>query len=147
MANEPEVPARTVRLLRAIGIEPVPVHELCCGGPVFNAGMGDLFAENADGFIEDLREKGIRRLVLSCPGCLNIIKNNFDPGFFAEHFIKDMGIALDEAKRMGLSLPGLALAHQLYLALQAQGCGRNGTHALQLALASLSNIDWKGRNS
>jgi 3-hydroxyisobutyrate dehydrogenase len=74
-----------------------------------------------------------------------IIDNNFDPGFFVEHFIKDMGIALDEAKRMGLSLPGLALSHQLYLALQAQGHGRDGTHALQLALASLANVDWKGR--
>jgi 3-hydroxyisobutyrate dehydrogenase len=74
-----------------------------------------------------------------------IIQNNFDPGFFVEHFIKDMGIALDEARNLGLSLPGLALAHQLYLALQAQGHGRKGTHALQLALASLANIDWKNR--
>lgn len=74
-----------------------------------------------------------------------IIDNNFDPGFFVEHFIKDMGIALTEAKRLGLSLPGLALGHQLYLALQAQGHGRDGTHALQLALASLSGIDWKER--
>lgn len=74
-----------------------------------------------------------------------IMDNNFDPGFFVEHFIKDMSIALAEAKRMGLSLPGLALAHQLYLALQAQGHGRDGTHALQLALASLSAVDWKGR--
>lgn len=74
-----------------------------------------------------------------------IINNNFDPGFFVEHFIKDMGIALDEAKRMGLSLPGLALAHQLYLAVQAQGHGRDGTHALQLALARLADVDWKNR--
>ena len=74
-----------------------------------------------------------------------IIDNNFDPGFFVEHFIKDMGIALDEANRMRLSLPGLALAKQLYLALQAQGHGRDGTHALQLALASLSGVDWMGR--
>ncbi|MDA0588843.1 MAG: NAD(P)-dependent oxidoreductase [Planctomycetota bacterium] len=74
-----------------------------------------------------------------------IMDNNFDPGFFVEHFIKDMGIALDEGKKMGLSLPGLALAHQLYLALQAQGHGRDGTHALELALASLSGIDWKNR--
>ena len=74
-----------------------------------------------------------------------IIDNNFDPGFFVEHFIKDMGIALDEANRMGLALPGLALAKQLYLALQAQGHGRDGTHALQLALASLSGQDWKSR--
>ncbi len=74
-----------------------------------------------------------------------IIDNNFDPGFFVEHFIKDMSIALAEAKQLGLSLPGLALAHQLYLALQAQGHGRDGTHALQLALASLANVDWKNR--
>ncbi len=74
-----------------------------------------------------------------------VIDNNFDPGFFVEHFIKDMSIALAESKRMGLSMPGLALAHQLYLALQAQGHGRDGSHALELALASLSGIDWLGR--
>ncbi|MCA9022643.1 MAG: NAD(P)-dependent oxidoreductase, partial [Planctomycetaceae bacterium] len=31
-----------------------------------------------------------------------IMDNNFDPGFFVEHFIKDMGIALAESRRMGL---------------------------------------------
>jgi len=74
-----------------------------------------------------------------------MIGNNFDPGFFVEHFIKDMGIAIQEANRMSLSLPGLALAHQLYVALQAQGGGRKGTHALQLAMARLSDIDWERR--
>jgi 3-hydroxyisobutyrate dehydrogenase len=74
-----------------------------------------------------------------------IIDGNFDPGFFVEHFIKDMGIALAESKRMGLSMPGLALAHQLYLALAAQGHSRDGTHALELALASMSGVDWKRR--
>jgi 3-hydroxyisobutyrate dehydrogenase len=74
-----------------------------------------------------------------------IIANNFDPGFFVEHFIKDMGIALDEAKRMNLALPGLALAHQLYISLKAQGHGRDGTHALLLALAKASGIDWRKR--
>jgi 3-hydroxyisobutyrate dehydrogenase len=73
-----------------------------------------------------------------------ILTGDFAPGFFVEHFIKDMGIALDEAKRMQLSLPGLALAQQLYLALSAQGHARTGIHALQLALASLSGIDWVG---
>jgi 3-hydroxyisobutyrate dehydrogenase len=76
-----------------------------------------------------------------------IMDNNFDPGFFVEHFIKDMGIALDEARRMGLCLPGLALSHQLYLAVQAQGHGRDGTHALELALARLAGIDWRNRNT
>ncbi len=70
-----------------------------------------------------------------------ILKRNFDPGFIVEHFIKDMGIALDEAKRMKLSLPGLALVHQLYLAVQAEGHGRKGTHALTLALEHISNVD------
>lgn len=74
-----------------------------------------------------------------------MIDNNFDPGFFVEHFIKDMGIALVEARRMNLSLPGLALANQLYIALAAQGHHRDGTQALLLALASLSDIDWPNR--
>ena len=74
-----------------------------------------------------------------------IIQRDFAPGFFVEHFIKDMGIALDEAKRLGLCLPGLALANQLYLALAAQGHARDGTQALQLALASLAGVDWNRR--
>ncbi len=68
-----------------------------------------------------------------------VLKGNFDPGFFVEHFIKDMGIALHEARRMNLALPGLALVHQLYIALAAQGHGRKGTHALMLALERLSS--------
>ncbi|MFO0969155.1 MAG: NAD(P)-dependent oxidoreductase [Gemmataceae bacterium] len=69
-----------------------------------------------------------------------IIQRNFEPGFFVEHFIKDMGIALEESKKMGLVMPGLALAHQLYLAVQAEGWGRKGTHALMLALEHIANI-------
>ena len=71
-----------------------------------------------------------------------IIDKNFDPGFFVEHFIKDMGIAIDEANKMGLCLPGLALSRQLYEGLRSQGHGRDGTHALQLALNRLSGVDW-----
>lgn len=74
-----------------------------------------------------------------------IIANHFEPGFFVEHFIKDMGIALDEARRMGLVLPGLALVHQLYLSVAALGHGRSGTQALELALAAMSGIDWPRR--
>jgi len=74
-----------------------------------------------------------------------IIDNNFEPGFFVDHFVKDLGIALSESKRMGLSMPGLALAEQLYLTVQAQGLGNRGTHALTLALAQLSGFDWLER--
>ena len=64
------------------------------------------------------------------------------PGFAVDHFVKDMGIALDQAERMGLTLPGLALARRLYVELQEQGGGRDGTQALIRALAKLSGIDW-----
>lgn len=74
-----------------------------------------------------------------------MIANNFDPGFYVEHFIKDMGIALDEANRMGLSMPGLALAKQLYVSLASNGGGRLGIQGLQLALGHMSAIDWKSR--
>ena len=67
-----------------------------------------------------------------------IVNRNFDPGFYVEHFVKDMEIALSEAKRMNLALPGLAIVHQLYKAVEAQGHGRMGTHALSLALEKLN---------
>ncbi|MEC8554911.1 MAG: NAD(P)-dependent oxidoreductase [Planctomycetota bacterium] len=75
-----------------------------------------------------------------------IIDNNFDPGFFVEHFVKDMGIALAESRRMGLSMPGLALAEQLYKSVEAKGWAREGTHALALALAEMSGFDWTQRS-
>lgn len=69
-----------------------------------------------------------------------ILQRNFEPGFYVEHFIKDMGIALAEAERMNLSLPGLALAKQLYESVRAIGYGRKGTHALMLALERMSGV-------
>ncbi len=59
-----------------------------------------------------------------------ILAGDFSPGFMVEHFVKDLGIALEEARRMGLCLPGLALAEQLYAALKSQGHGRDGTQSL-----------------
>ena len=67
-----------------------------------------------------------------------ILQRNFAPGFFVDHFVKDMEIALAEADRMNLTLPGLNLAHELYRNVQAQGHGKSGTHALCLALEAMS---------
>lgn len=69
-----------------------------------------------------------------------ILQRNFEPGFFVDHFVKDMCLVLEEAGRMGLVLPGLALVHQLYRSVQAHGHGRCGTHALMLALEKLSHV-------
>jgi len=70
-----------------------------------------------------------------------IVSRNFDPGFFIEHFIKDMGIALDEAKRMNLSLPGLSIAHQFYISAKALGLEKQGTHALTLVFEKMNGIE------
>jgi len=67
-----------------------------------------------------------------------LLRGDLEPGFRIDHFIKDLGIALEEARRMGLALPGLALAEQLYVAASAQGLGDKGTQALFAALAALS---------
>jgi 3-hydroxyisobutyrate dehydrogenase len=72
-----------------------------------------------------------------------MLKGDFEPGFVVEHFVKDMGIALSEARQMNLSLPGLALVQQLYVALMAQGQGRKGTQSLILALSTLSGVEWR----
>jgi 3-hydroxyisobutyrate dehydrogenase len=72
-----------------------------------------------------------------------MIDGDFDPGFYVEHFVKDMGIALAESRQMNLCLPGLALAEQLYQSLVAHGGGRDGTQALIRTVAELSAVDWK----
>ncbi|KAI4376576.1 hypothetical protein MLD38_014322 [Melastoma candidum] len=69
-----------------------------------------------------------------------ILKRDMEAGFFVEHFVKDLGICLKECERMGLGLPGLALAQQLYLSLMAHGEGRLGTQALILAIERINNI-------
>ncbi|MGI9013887.1 MAG: NAD(P)-dependent oxidoreductase [Phycisphaerales bacterium] len=62
-----------------------------------------------------------------------MIAGDFEPGFFVEHFVKDLGIALEEASAMHLDLPGLALAQRLYeTLLKEAGMGRKGTQSLLL---------------
>lgn len=68
-----------------------------------------------------------------------IVKGDFDPGFYIKHFVKDMGIALAEAKAMRLVLPGLALVSQFYQAAIAQGLEDLGTQGLYKVLERLSS--------
>jgi 3-hydroxyisobutyrate dehydrogenase len=77
--------------------------------------------------------------------CINtlgrrIAKKDFDPGFYIKHFVKDMGIALAEAQRMNLSLPGLALVQQFYTAAKAMGYENLGTQGLYRVLAQMNNV-------
>ncbi|MGB5279293.1 MAG: NAD(P)-dependent oxidoreductase [Gammaproteobacteria bacterium] len=66
-----------------------------------------------------------------------IITGDDAPGFMVDHFVKDLGIALQEAEQMGLSLPGLELATVLYKKVQEIGHGQSGTQALVHAIRRL----------
>jgi 3-hydroxyisobutyrate dehydrogenase len=68
-----------------------------------------------------------------------MIQGDLAPGFYVEHFIKDLEIALEEASRMGLQLPGLSLALNLYENVRELGNSRSGTQALRLALERLNS--------
>lgn len=70
-----------------------------------------------------------------------IVRGDFNPGFFIKHFIKDMGIALDEAGRMKLSLPGLALANQFYVAASALGYDEMGTQGLYKVFENMNAVE------
>jgi 3-hydroxyisobutyrate dehydrogenase len=67
-----------------------------------------------------------------------LLRDDLEPGFKIDHFVKDLGIALEEARRMRLPLAGTALAEQLYVAAQAHGFGAKGTQALLATLAAIA---------
>jgi 3-hydroxyisobutyrate dehydrogenase len=71
-----------------------------------------------------------------------VLAGDLDPGFYVEHFVKDLGIALEEATRRDLDLPSLALARRLYTALAEHGGARRGTQALIVELADRSGLTW-----
>lgn len=68
-----------------------------------------------------------------------MLRGDFGPGFYVKHFLKDIDIALTEAERMQLELPGLKLARSMYNDLVEQGYGENGTQALYERYAKTLN--------
>ena len=54
---------------------------------------------------------GSKQLEIFAP---RMLKRDFEPGFYVEHFVKDLGIALEESKRMNLALPGMAQSSQFF---------------------------------
>jgi len=67
------------------------------------------------------------------------LRGDFKPGFYVEHFLKDIRIALKEARRMKIATPGLKLAEELYQKVVESGGGKLGTQALYLALERMSS--------
>jgi len=67
-----------------------------------------------------------------------MLKRDFDPGFYVEHFVKDLGIVLEECRRMKLSVPATAQAYMMYELMMAQGKGRMGTQGLLTVLEEMN---------
>jgi 3-hydroxyisobutyrate dehydrogenase len=67
-----------------------------------------------------------------------VLQRNFEPGFFIDHFVKDMALVLDECRRMQIDLPGLRTVHEIYTHAQALGYGSKGTHGLYLAMEEMN---------
>lgn len=59
-----------------------------------------------------------------------MIVEDYSPGFFIKHFLKDMALALESAEQLNIKLPSLELASKLYSLLEENGYGDNGTQAL-----------------
>ena len=70
-----------------------------------------------------------------------MIDRDFEPSFYVEHFVKDLGIVLDECRRVNLAVPGTALAFQFYQLMVAQGKGRMGNQALITVLEEMNRTE------
>jgi len=69
-----------------------------------------------------------------------ILKRDFDPGFYVEHFVKDLGIVLEESERMGIKLPVTSVAMDMYKQLMEQGNARMGIQGLMTVLEKMNGV-------
>ena len=117
------------------------VNQILIASMMIGASEGLLYAERAglDGakVIESVGGGAAGSWTINTLGP-RMLQRDFEPGFYVEHFLKDLSIALQEAQDMGLELPGLAQAHALYARLQADGLGRKGTQVLLTLLERLN---------
>lgn len=122
-------------------------NQVAVAGVMFSVCESLLFAQQAGLNVEqwlDLVSTGAAGSVAMNTLGRRLLKLDYKPGFFIDHFVKDLGLCLEECRRMRLVLPGLALASELYRMMQARGHGSDGTQALISCLASLSGKEWKG---
>lgn len=84
---------------------------------------------NPDTMLQSVASGAATSWTLSALGP-RIIQEDYEPGFYVKHFVKDLTIALHEAEAFNLELPGLKLARKLYLDLLENGYGEKGTQVL-----------------
>ncbi|MEG2172605.1 MAG: NAD(P)-dependent oxidoreductase [Desulfovibrionaceae bacterium] len=120
-------------------------NQVAIAGVMFSTCESLLFAQeaglNVRTWLQTVIPGGAGSIAMTTLGP-RIVDGNFAPGFFVEHFLKDLALCLDECRRMGLVLPGLSAAEGAYRALVAQGYGKQGTQVLVKGLASLTAKTW-----
>lgn len=120
-------------------------NQVAIAGVIFSVCESLLFAHEAGLDTKQWLEMvkygaaGSTAMAISGP---KIIEQDFEPGFYVEHFLKDLKLCVEECNNMGLILPGLNTAEQVYRIMVAQGYAKNGIQALTKALASLSGKSW-----
>ena len=72
-----------------------------------------------------------------------ILEGNMEPGFMVKHKQKDLRLVMEAARELEISLPGTALVHQLYHAVEAEELHEKGTQALIRALEKLAGVEVK----
>ncbi|MFT5363707.1 MAG: 3-hydroxyisobutyrate dehydrogenase [Dinoroseobacter sp.] len=116
------------------------VNQICIASLVQGISEGIHFAEKAG-----LDAGAVAKLVAQGAGGSwqltnrheTMIAGEFEHGFAVDWMRKDMGIALAQAKSMGVSLPMTALVDQFYSDVQAMGGGRWDTSSLIQRLRKL----------
>lgn len=120
-------------------------NQVAIAGVMFSVCESLLYAQEAGLDVRawlDLVDVGAAGSVAMANLGKRILDMDFQPGFFIEHFVKDLGLCLAECRRMQLVLPGTTLAEEFYRMMQAQGEGRLGTQNLINCLARLSGKEW-----
>lgn len=120
-------------------------NQVAIAGVIFSVCESLLFAHEAGLDVEQWMEMvkngaaGSTAMAVFGP---KIIGQDYAPGFYVEHFVKDLKLCIDECHNMGLILPSLNTAEEVFRIMLAQGYAKNGIQSLAKALATLSGKKW-----
>ena len=121
-------------------------NQIAIAGVMFSTCESLLFAQRAGLDVSQWLEgvvKGAAGSVAMNTLGRRVLAGDVAPGFFIKHFVKDLGLCLEECRRMNLVLPGTTAADQLYRLLMTEGFGDKGTQFLTEGLAKLNGVTWQ----
>ena len=109
------------------------VNQICVGGVLQSLAEALAFGEKAGLDMPQVLEV-ISQGAASSWQMVNrgpsMVKGEFDFGFAVDWMRKDLGLVLEEARRLGARVPATALIDQFYADVQAMGGGRQDTSSL-----------------